>query len=203
MWVLTVGTLTTFFLHLEAVRNVSVILEAMGKQHIPIYRGASRPILGNFLCNSMKDFWNKRSQNLAWTGHGVDGLGGHGKTEGEVAGLQKEHAVNALVRLAEEHPDLHLLCIGTKREWWLDWQFSGPLTNVALAICMSDQFKTWIEGLEKGRFVIMGGCHTSKGNSGMASEFNMWVSFLFKLTLAATRILKPAIFALNFVETWH
>jgi inosine-uridine nucleoside N-ribohydrolase len=50
----------------------------------------------------------------------------------------------------------------------------GPLTNIALAICMSDKFKAFLEGIEKGRFVIMGGAHTSKGNSGMASEFNMY-----------------------------
>lgn len=133
--------------------------------------------------------------SVAWVGHGADGLGGLGEIERELVKPQEEHAVNALIRLAEEHPDLHIACLGL---YLISHVFiflslliyPGPLTNVALAICMSEKFKSFAEKIEKGRFVVMGGCHTSKGNSGLASEFNMHVS-LEKAELTRSRHTDP------------
>lgn len=88
--------------------------------------------------------------------HGEDGLGdsGYPPSPRQVA---DEHAVNALVRLADEAPgELTLVAI-------------GPLTNVALATrldpSLPDKYK---------ELVVMGGTIRGTGNTTTAAEFNFY-----------------------------
>jgi inosine-uridine nucleoside N-ribohydrolase len=130
--------------HVEKVlKNVGVVLNILGKPNIPVFRGADHPIIGKY-------------KNTTWIGHGEDGFGGRGHTEEElVFAVQKEHAVNALLRLMDK--DVHLVAL-------------GPLTNVALAISMDP---TFADKLGPENFTIMGGAHYGKGNAGLSSEFNV------------------------------
>jgi hypothetical protein len=51
--------------------------------------------------------------NIAWVGHGNDGFGNRGHNEDELKiEISKEHAANALIRLTNEHDDVHLIALG-------------------------------------------------------------------------------------------
>eukprot|EP01126_Amoeba_proteus_P011054 TRINITY_DN1439_c0_g2_i2.p1 TRINITY_DN1439_c0_g2~~TRINITY_DN1439_c0_g2_i2.p1 ORF type:complete len:265 (-),score=40.44 TRINITY_DN1439_c0_g2_i2:328-1122(-) len=132
----------------QATRNVGTLLKVLGKTHIPIYKGAARSIISR---------WNATT----WEGHGDDGMGNQSTKYTEYVEPQEEHAVDFLVRKCRlVETNLHILCL-------------GPLTNIALAICMSNEFAEFLGKMEKGQFVVMGGCHLCQGNKGLASEFNI------------------------------
>ena len=121
--------------------NALKILDVAGKD-VPVYRGCDRPLIG-------------RSQAADYV-HGTDGLGDCG-IKASKKKVQAEHAVNALVRLANENPgELTLVAI-------------GPLTNIASALKLDPE----LPGKFK-RLVIMGGAIESKGNAGcITAEFNI------------------------------
>lgn len=136
-------------IHVDQVcNNVGVILELMNKysniNKIPFYRGCENPILNK---------WVKPS----FDGHGADGLG----NTNMVTTLQpeKEHATNAIIRIVKEHyeeqKDIHLISI-------------GPMTNIATSILLFPQLPKYVAS-----FTAMAGAHHSKGNTGLASEFNV------------------------------
>ena len=88
--------------------------------------------------------------------HGDDGLGDAADIpQPDLSVLQKEHAVNYLIRISQQHPGgITLLTI-------------GPLTNVALACRLDPNF-----GKNFKKLVIMGGNYQGKGNITICSEFN-------------------------------
>lgn len=92
--------------HVE--RNVPIVLDAAGAGPVPVFRGASRPIIAPPV--------------HAGEVHGDDGLGDVGFPTSARA-LEAEHAALALIRLARENPGATLLAL-------------GPLTNVALALAI-------------------------------------------------------------------
>lgn len=94
--------------------------------------------------------------------HGSDGFGNSNHDqEPDLSNVQSEHAVQALVRLVKENPRRYW-----KSTWWLVicffwWKISlgdiilialGPLTNVAMAMRLDDQFASNLKEL-----YIMGG----------------------------------------------
>jgi len=89
--------------------------------------------------------------------HGVDGLGDSGYPP-SARQASPEHAVQALIRMANEAPgELTLAAI-------------GPLTNVALATCLDPALPQKYK-----RLVVMGGAIHAKGNSWeRAAEFNFY-----------------------------
>ncbi|KAJ8253507.1 hypothetical protein GJAV_G00213920 [Gymnothorax javanicus] len=123
-------------------KNSLRVLDACQKLEIPVFRGASKPILGNTL----------RAGHF----HGQDGLGD--APDPNAPGLeliQKEGAVAAMTRIAREHPgEVSLVA-------------TGPLTNLALAVRTDPTFP----GLLKGLY-IMGGNIESRGNCAVCAEFN-------------------------------
>ncbi len=70
---------------------------------------------------------------------------------------EREHAVDAILRLADAEPGLTLVTL-------------GPLTNVALALARDPGFAKKI-----GRCVVMGGAPCCEGNVTPAAEYNIWV----------------------------
>ncbi len=69
--------------------------------------------------------------------------------------VEEENAVTALIRLTKENDDIHLITL-------------GPLTNVATACLIDQDFPKRVKS-----FTIMGGAHQCKGNTKLASEFNI------------------------------
>jgi inosine-uridine nucleoside N-ribohydrolase len=135
--------------HIDRVtENVATVLALADRKDIPFFRGSE-----NFL---MSDF----SQDLCWVGHGVNGLG-DAKLDPvlvEAASALKpgeESAVDALLRITREQEDVHVVAV-------------GPLTNIALATLIDPGFSSRV-----GSFSIMGGAHQAKGNSNLASEWNI------------------------------
>ena len=121
--------------------NALKILDVAEKD-IPVYRGCERPLIN--------------MPHYAAYVHGDDGLGDCGIPASQKQ-AQAEHAVQALVRLANENPgELTLVAI-------------GPLTNLAVALRLDPDLPMKFKGL-----VIMGGAIYSKGNAGsLSAEFNI------------------------------
>jgi purine nucleosidase len=133
----------------DVCKNVATVLALCGREDVPFYRGAEHFMLRE---------WNR---DICWPGHGLNGLG-DAKLENELVAAaaalapdRKERAADALIRLSKEHDDLTLMAV-------------GPLTNVAMACMLDPEFASRIHS-----FTIMGGAHQSKGNTGLASEFNV------------------------------
>jgi purine nucleosidase len=121
--------------------NALKILDTAGKD-IPVYRGCDRPLIS-------------RSESAAYV-HGVDGLGDCGIPTSKKQ-IQSEHAVHALVRMANENPgELTLAAI-------------GPLTNLAVALSIDPDLPMKFKQL-----IIMGGAIYGKGNvKTVTAEFNI------------------------------
>eukprot|EP00057_Strongylocentrotus_purpuratus_P006592 XP_011661066.1 PREDICTED: probable uridine nucleosidase 2 isoform X2 [Strongylocentrotus purpuratus] len=125
--------------------NVLRVLQKCGRLDIPVYSGTTKDFLGTAPVTSA---------------HGQDGLGDFPNPETPPSGdlVQSEHAVEALIFMANEHQgEITLVAI-------------GPLTNVALAMKLDLQFTSKLKEL-----VIMGGNILATGTRFPASEFNFTV----------------------------
>lgn len=89
--------------------------------------------------------------------HGIDGLGDCGIPEAKRK-PEDEHAVHALIRLANENPGkLSLIAI-------------GPLTNIAMALRLDPELPQKFK-----EFFIMGGAIYGQGNTpNLPAEFNIY-----------------------------
>lgn len=121
--------------------NALKILDVAGKD-VPVYRGCDRPLIN-------------RPENADFV-HGLDGLGDCGIPVSQRK-IEAEHAVPALIRLANENPgELTLIAI-------------GPLTNLAVALSMDPDLPSKFKQL-----VIMGGAIYARGNTEtVTAEFNI------------------------------
>jgi purine nucleosidase len=125
----------------QTTANVCTILDVL-EQDVPVYAGCGGPLVGDAID--------------AGYFHGQDGLGdsGYPPSPRQVA---DEHAVHALIRLANESPgELTLAAI-------------GPLTNVALALRLDPALPQKYD-----RLVVMGGAIRGAGNVTTAAEFNFY-----------------------------
>ena len=89
----------------QATRNALLTAEIAGVE-VPVFAGAAAPLL-------------RLHEHAHWF-HGRDGLSDRGFPAPRRA-AEREHAIDAILRLANEHPGLTLVTL-------------GPLTNVALAL---------------------------------------------------------------------
>ncbi|XP_054282348.1 pyrimidine-specific ribonucleoside hydrolase RihA-like isoform X1 [Macrosteles quadrilineatus] len=126
--------------------NVLRTLEASKRPDIPVFKGASSPIIevDPHFKNSWRPFF------------GADGFGcAEHKSMPDPRFVQEENGIVALNRLVNENKgNVSLLCF-------------GPLTNVALAI---RTFPSFEENLKE--VLIMGGNYMAVGNSTNCAEFN-------------------------------
>lgn len=124
-------------------RNALTICHLAGRDDIPVYSGAFRPLLRDPI---MAEF------------SGSTGLG-NVKLEEPTHGAEALHAVNYLVKTlteAGERGEKITLCA------------HGPLTNLALMFRHSPAVAAGIE-----RIVLMGGAFRAGGNRTRTAEFNM------------------------------
>ena len=89
----------------QATENALYTVELCGAD-VPVYMGADRPLL-------------RETAHADWF-HGTDGLGNSHFPPAKMR-PQKEHGVDAIIRVIREHPGIELVTL-------------GPLTNVALAL---------------------------------------------------------------------
>jgi len=121
--------------------NACTILDVLA-QDVPVYAGCSRALVA--------------STSDASYVHGKDGLGDSGYPPSSRK-VSEEHAVNALIRLANESPgELTLVAL-------------GPLTNLALATRLYPALPK-----KYRRLVVMGGSIHGTGNITSTAEFNIY-----------------------------
>jgi purine nucleosidase len=125
----------------QATRNALLTADICGS-NVPVFVGAGAPLI--------------RAHEHAHWFHGEDGLGDHGYPAPKRA-PEREHAVEAILRLARAAPGLTLVTL-------------GPLTNVGLALARDPSLAGRI-----GRCVVMGGAPCCEGNVTPAAEYNIWV----------------------------
>uniref|UniRef100_A0A8D0GR27 Inosine/uridine-preferring nucleoside hydrolase domain-containing protein n=1 Tax=Sphenodon punctatus TaxID=8508 RepID=A0A8D0GR27_SPHPU len=122
--------------------NVLRVLKVCSKLEIPVYPGASGPMLGG---PALGTFY-----------HGEDGLGDVPCPDAPgLDRLEKEHAVVAMLRIVNEQPGQVSLVA------------TGPLTNLALAVKLDPTFPKKLKNV-----FIMGGNTESRGNTTVCGEFN-------------------------------
>jgi purine nucleosidase len=125
----------------QATRNALLTAEICGSE-VPVFAGAAGPL-------------TRALQDAHWF-HGRDGLGDHGYPAPKRR-HEREHGIDAIIRLAHAEPGLTLVTL-------------GPLTNIALALKRDPEIVAKI-----GRCVVMGGAPSCEGNVTPAAEFNIWV----------------------------
>ncbi len=125
----------------QATRNALLTAEICNAD-VPVFAGADKPLI--------------RAHDHAHWFHGHDGLGDRGFTPPKRK-PEREHAVDAIIRLAWEEPGFTLVTL-------------GPLTNIALALKREPELAGQI-----GRCVVMGGAPCCEGNVTPAAEYNIWV----------------------------
>lgn len=123
--------------------NALKILDVLKAPPIPVYEGAASGLVE---CVENASFF-----------HGLDGLGDC-RIPVSPREADNEHAVLALIRLANENPgEFELIAI-------------GPLTNLALALRLDPSLPSKFK-----RLVVMGGAHYAQGNAGnLPAEFNFY-----------------------------
>jgi purine nucleosidase len=129
----------------QATQNVCLIQDVMGRE-VPVYEGASRPLLGEPL----------DATNIM----GPDGLGG--VTAWMQPSMRQKRASNAAIALTQwlRHraysAGITLVTL-------------GPLTNLALALALQPDLPKHVT-----RLIIMGGTSEARGNASAVAEFNFF-----------------------------
>ncbi|XP_072295630.1 inosine-uridine preferring nucleoside hydrolase [Eucyclogobius newberryi] len=127
----------------KVCQNVLRVLSVCGREEIPVFRGCGKPLVG--ADKPLSDHF------------GADGLGDVFKDTDPQweQKIQREHAVNAMIRLVSEHQkQVSLVAL-------------GPLTNLAMAVRLDPEFPKKLKDL-----YIMGGNKEGKGNVTLCAEFN-------------------------------
>ncbi|MCS7071771.1 MAG: nucleoside hydrolase, partial [Anaerolinea sp.] len=128
----------------QVVANVSVVADVMGSP-APIYRGCDRPLIAS---------WRPEDDFV----HGKDGLGDWDERPPIFRLAEAEHAVTALLRLANSAPGEYTLVT------------LGPLTNLAIALMLDPDLPSKLKAL-----YVMGGAYTATGNTvNVTAEWNLF-----------------------------
>ncbi|KAK1798702.1 hypothetical protein P4O66_006987 [Electrophorus voltai] len=148
-------------------KNTLRVLKVCQRQEIPVFCGAGRSLLGKTL--NAERF------------HGQDGLGDVPDPQGAgLEQLQREGAVAALIRLANEHSG-EVSVVAT-----------APLTNLALAVRIDPSLPQKLKGL-----YVMGGNTDSRGNATVCAEFN------FAADPEAASIVLSSFLCPTYITTWE
>jgi purine nucleosidase len=130
-----------------ASKNVAECLRICGREDVPYFKGAGKPIIGPAV---RAEHW-----------HGQDGFNDywartHSDTLPPLKQSEQLHAASAIIKLANERTPLNIVTI-------------GPLTNLALALMLDPELPSKL-----GRVVVMGGSVHAKGNATNPTEYNIY-----------------------------
>ena len=125
----------------DGARNALDLLALAGRHDVPVAVGAAEPLAGGF-AGGVPHI------------HGSVGIGTV-ELPRSVAEPLAEPAAHLLVRLAHEHPGLHVLAI-------------GPLTNLAAALRLDPDLVHRVDGV-----TVMGGAALVPGNLSPVAEANI------------------------------
>jgi purine nucleosidase len=125
----------------RATENALYTVEICGATDVPVFTGADRPLV-------------RAPVHAEWF-HGADGFGNQNYASAKTR-PQREHAVDAIVRVIRANPGIELVTL-------------GPLTNVALALLRE---RSIVKNVK--RCVVMGGNPCCEGNVTPAAEYNIW-----------------------------
>jgi purine nucleosidase len=126
-----------------AVKNALISVEMAHTYHPPVYRGMAKPLLRELYSSEFV--------------HGADGMGNMALPDPKIS-AEKEHAVDAILRMIVESPEpLELITL-------------GPLTNIAMACLKAPDTMRKLKGI-----TIMGGAGLGSGNITPVAEFNIYV----------------------------
>jgi len=140
----------------QATENVYTILRVFScLSSVPFYAGCSRALVAD-------------QELYRWPGHGSNGLGDASFLEGPHHN-HEEYAKKALAAAGPKHAAQALVDLSKQYPGELDVIALGPLTNIALAIRLDDDFASRCRSL-----TLMGGNSHGKGNATMAAEFNFY-----------------------------
>lgn len=127
----------------QATINAFRSIEAAGTYVPPVYKGAYRPLM--------------RDAVTAENVHGQDGMGDLGLPIPDMQ-AEKEHAVEALIRIVKENPgEIEIVAI-------------GPVTNLALAMMKDPEAMKLVKHIYS-----MGSGGYGMGNVTSVAEFNVFV----------------------------
>ncbi|XP_008291546.1 inosine-uridine preferring nucleoside hydrolase [Stegastes partitus] len=149
-------------------QNVLKVLSVCDREGIPVFRGSAGPLVG--ASNAVSDHF------------GTDGLGDVLKDKDPLweKKIQREHAVNAMIRLVSENQNqVSLVAL-------------GPLTNLALAVRLDPCFPQKLRDL-----YIMGGNVEGKGNVTLCAEFN------FAMDPESAYVVLEEFFCPTYITSWE
>ncbi len=126
------------------VKNALLSIEVANTYTPPVFKGVEKPLL--------------RAPFYSYYIHGSDGMGEMNLDEPNLK-AEGEHAVDAMIRIIEEHDENEIELITL-----------GPLTNLALACIKAPKTMKKLK-----RVTIMGGAGLKSGNITPVAEFNIYV----------------------------
>ncbi|KAI8853803.1 inosine-uridine preferring nucleoside hydrolase-domain-containing protein [Chytridium lagenaria] len=141
----------------RGVENCKILLNLTQKLDIPVYRGATTPIIAGLV------------EKRCWPGHAADGLGGFTESKQWEAFAAQYLPYQAPIKISDESAAQALVRMVTEKPGFYTILMLGPLTNLAIAILMDPQFLFKVQ-----RLVVMGGSLHAKGNSSRVAEFRSY-----------------------------
>jgi inosine-uridine nucleoside N-ribohydrolase len=159
------------------------ILDLLKRPDVPLYRGAEAPLMHTA---AMAREYARRWGALQFMGAFAQSPEPVKPAPGARLTARhphRENAVNYLISEIERHPgELTILEI-------------GPMTNLALALCMQPAIETKIK-----RLVFMGGNVHVPGNASALAEFNFWFDAEAARIVLRSRIPQKVMFGLDICE---
>lgn len=127
----------------QSIQNALTAIEIADTYQPAVYGGMSKPLFRNLF--TADDI------------HGADGLGNMFLPKSNIK-IESEHAMDAIIRLIEEHPyEIELITL-------------GPLTNIAMATLKAPEVMNKLKSI-----TLMAGTGLGAGNTTETAEFNVYV----------------------------
>ena len=155
------------------------ILELLRRTQLQVMTGAEAPLIHTA---AMSKEFERRWGGLGYTGAFGQDPSAVAPAPGSKLSTRKvrRDAVNFLISEIERHPgEVTILAL-------------GPMTNIALALCLKPDIETKIK-----RIVFMGGNIRVAGNATPAAEFNFWFDPEAARIVLRSRIPKKIMFGLD------
>jgi purine nucleosidase len=167
----------------EATRNSLYVLEQLGREQVPVYAGADKPLFRQDAKAYAKDV------------HGEDGLGNVLRGALPRGTAESQHAAQFMVEQVRRMP--HQVTIITV----------GTMTNLALAVMQDPGFVRLV-----GKVVIMGGAVTVPGNVTSQAEANIMgdpeaANYVFRsglpITLVGLDVTMQTLLPVSGLQRWR